>query len=267
MEKIKLKETDKVFIRDGNKKIGCGDVNNDGKLYFIDEINKEAFLLPEKYWQTPLILYHPCGGFNEGLIMVSLLGEIRLQYHHTFYDTAGLWGWIDLDGNEVIPPKYVYAMKFFNGRAIVCKGDWTVDKFGKYWCENEKWGVIDKQGNELMPCAYDEIFVIDDSERYMLCHEGGWENGQNIVFDIDAGKTILKCDFDFDNGYMFNDCYFENGNIIFCKHMPGEEKDYVSVYSTESDEWIYYDELVEEVEFNGETKIVVKKDDQEIIVY
>ena len=267
MKRVQIKETDYVIIRDGGENIGCGNINNDGKLYFINKDKGEAYLLPEKYWQTPLILYYPCGGYNEGLIMVSLLGEINLQYHHTFYNTAGIWGWLDLDGNEVIEPQYVYAMKFCDGQAIVCKGEWNIDEQGKYWCDNEKWGIIDKQGKELMPCAFDEIFFIDDTERYILCHEGGWENGHNAVFDMEAGKIILKCDFDFDNGYMFNECFFDNGNIVFCNHLPGEEKDYIYVYSTDENKWLYYEELVKEVEFNGETKIVVEKDGQEIIVY
>ena len=111
MEKIRLKETDNAYIRDGNRGgLGCGIVNNDGYLYLIDESKREAYRLPEKNKDTRLILYHPCGGYQDGLIMVSTLGEIDLRYHHDFYDTAGMWGWIDLEGNEVIPPQYVFAM-------------------------------------------------------------------------------------------------------------------------------------------------------------
>ena len=267
MDKIKLKESDNIFIRDGGDTIGCGNVNNDGKLYFINKEKGEAYILPEKYWQTPIIMYHPCGGYDDGLIMVSLLGKIRLQYHHTFGDTAGIWGWLDTEGNEVIPPQYVYAMTFDEGRAIVCKGEWSVDDEGHYWCDDEQWGIIDKQGNEVMPCAFDEIFFIDNTDRYVLCHEGGWKSGNNAIFDLEAGKIILKCDFDFDNGYMFNECFFDNGNIVFDEHIPGEAKNYVYVYSTQTKEWIYYRELVEEVELNGETRVVVNKDGHEIIVY
>ncbi len=174
MEKIKLTEDDNVSIRDGGKDgVGCGSVNNDGHLYFIHKKKGEAYRLPDKYKDTPIVLYHPCGGFNEGLIMVSLLGKIRLQYHHTFFDTAGMWGWIDMEGNEVIPPQYVFAMSFFDGRAVVCKGDWSIDENGRYWCENEQWGLIDKRGNEIVPCRFDELFEIDGTDSFMLCHEGG----------------------------------------------------------------------------------------------
>ena len=68
MEKILLKETDRAFIRDDNEDgIGCGSVNEDGHLYLIDNNKHEAYRLPDKYKDTPIILYHPCGGYQEGL--------------------------------------------------------------------------------------------------------------------------------------------------------------------------------------------------------
>ena len=268
MEKIILTENDKVFIFDGgNGGIGCGSINDNSELYFIDTNNGEAFRLPEKYRDTPIILYHPCGGFQECMIMVSLLGEIHLQYHHTFGDTAGIWGWINLDGNEVIPPQYVYAMSFFDGRAIVCKGDWEVDERERYWCNNEQWGIIDKTGKEIVPCIFDEIFDIDETNRYILCHIGGWESGHNCIFDIEAGVVLLDLDFDFDNGYMYNECFFANGCICFDKHIPGEGMDYIYVYSVSEKEWIAYNEKYVERELNGQKKVVVNKDGKDIIVF
>lgn len=268
MVKIRITQQDRIFIRDdGNDGIGCGSVNNDGFLYLIDTNKGEAMRLPEKYKDTPIILYHPCGGYQEGLIMVSLLGEIDLQYHHTFGDTAGIWGWLDLDGNEVITPQYVYAMSFFEGRAIVCKGDWEIDDRGRYWCENEKWGIIDRTGAEIVPCMFDEIFDIDGTDRFILCHEGGWEKGSNCIFDIECGEIIIKMDFDFDNGYMFNECFFTNDCICFDEHIPGEETDYIYIYSVNEKKWIAYREKYEERELNGKTKIVVNKDGQDIVVF
>ena len=268
MEKILLKETDRAFIRDDNEDgIGCGSVNEDGHLYLIDNNKHEAYRLPDKYKDTPIILYHPCGGYQEGLIMVSLLGEIDLQYHHTFADTAGLWGWIDTQGNEVIPPQYIYAMSFFNGRAIVCKGEWTVDQQGRYWCENENWGIIDKTGKEIVPCMFDEIFEIDGTDRYILCHKGGWKNGCNCIYDIESKSVILEMDFDFDNGYMFNECYYNEGCICFDEHEAGEETDYIYIYSPEKRNWVVYHEKYEQREFNGKTKIVVNKDGEDIIIF
>lgn len=268
MEKVKLFENDDVFIMDEHdKNIGCGHINNDGHLYFIDKTKREAIRLPEKYRDTPIILYHPCGGYQEGLIMVSLLGEVDLQYHHTFGDTAGMWGWIDLEGNEVIPPQYIYALSFDAGRAIVCKGEWSVNEKGEYWSDEENWGIIDTTGKEIVPCMFDEIFFIDETERYILCHKGGWKEGCNCIYDIEAGEVILEMDFDFDNGYMFNEVFFHDNCICFDEHEPGKEEDYIYIYSLSEKKWLQYHEKYENRELNGETKIVVNKDGHDIIVF
>lgn len=268
MKKIKLTETDRVFIRDGGENgIGCASINDDGFLYFVNINKGEAYRLPDKYKDTPIVLYHPCGGYQDGLIMVSLLGEIDLQYYHTFRDTAGMWGWIDLEGNEVIPPQFVYAMSFFEGKAIVCRGKWSVDDCGRYWCEDERWGVIDKNGKEVVPCMFDEIFDIDDTDRFMLCHIGGWKEGKNCIFDIQRQEIILEMDFDFDYGYMFNECFYRDGCIFFDEHEPGEETDYIYVYDTKERKWIVYHEEYEQREVNGQTKIVVNKASEDIIVF
>ena len=265
----KIKENDDVFIRDGGSDdgIGCGSINNDGHLYFIDTKKGEALRLPEKYKDTPIVLYHPCGGYQEGLIMVSLLGEIDLQYHHTFMDTAGIWGWIDLDGNEVIPPQYIFAMSFFNGRATVCKGSWSIDEHNRYSSDTEQWGIIDRTGKEIVPFMFDEIFDIEDTDRFILCHIGGWEKGNNCIYDIDDKKILVKLDFDFDNSYIFNHCFFSGGHICFDKHIPGEETDYMYAYSIKNSNWTAYHEKYEGRKLNGQTKIVVRKDGNDIIIF
>lgn len=104
MKKIKLTDKDNILILDGGEVKGCGSVNQDGFLYFIDMEEMTAIRLPEKYKDTPIYLYYPCGGYNEGLIMVSLLGDIDLKYYPQYYGTQGIWGWINIDGDEVIPP-------------------------------------------------------------------------------------------------------------------------------------------------------------------
>lgn len=268
LKKIKLSPEDRAFIRDGNDNgFGCGRINDDGHLYLIDKNNQEAYLLPDCYANTPLCLYPSCGGYNDGLIMVSLLGQLDLQYFHNRYAASGLWGWIDLEGHEVISPQYVYAMNFWNGRAVVCRGEWSVDGNGRYWCENEQWGMIDQQNKELVPCRYDELFEIDDTEQYVLCHKGGWENGGNCVYDIERQKEIVDLDFYFDSGYMFNSCFYADGRIFFDEHVPGGEIDYIYVYSIAEGKWIAHREPYTEREYHGQKKMVVQKDGKDIIVF
>lgn len=267
---IDLMDSDSVFIYDGNEKegVGCGRVNNDGHLYLIRLNEHKAYQLPDCYKDTPIILYHPCGGFQEGLIMVSLLGELNLRYHETFGDTAGMWGWLNEQGDIVIPPQYIFAMSFCNGHAIVCKGTWQVTKNGRYWADDEQWGVIDHSGNEVVPCRYDEIFEIDGSDSLFLCHKGGWEeNGKQCIFDSSTGTELMDLDFTFDDGYMFNECLFTGTHIVFIEHNPGEEEDFIYAYSIERKEWDAVKEKLPPRTLNEKTKIVVNKDGQDIIIF
>lgn len=50
------------------------------------------------------------------------------------------WGYVDKNGEEVIPCQYVYAWEFKDGLARAEKGD--------------KWGYIDKKGAEVIPFIY-----------------------------------------------------------------------------------------------------------------
>ena len=266
MEKIILKATDNVFIRDGGGEVGCGTINNDGHLYFIDKPNGVASRLPDKYKDTPMYLIPSCGGYQDGLIMVSLYGKLDLQYYHEFSGSAGMWGWIDLEGNEVIPPQYIYAYSFEDGEAIVCKGVWEIDDQNRYWCKNEKWGIINTKGEEIVPFMFDEIDRIENTEKYILCHEGGWKDGHYCVFDVLSGKNAFVLDFDFDNGYMFNECYFDNDHIIFDQHNAGEGTDYVYAYSLLENQWTAYKEIVEDPEYDKDSH-TVNVDGKDIIVY
>ena len=65
--------------------------------------------------------------FYEGLAEVQLNGQ---------------WGFINMEGEEVVPPKYDYVHHFHRGLA-------KVELNGQY-------GVVDKTGKELLPCVYNE---------------------------------------------------------------------------------------------------------------
>ena len=260
------------YDKDG---FGVGRIYNldpQNPYYLLDSNTMTATPLPHEYQDTPISVYPFLGGYSEGLVMVSKFGELDLQYHHNRYSCAGLWGWIDRNFNAVIEPKYVYAMNFVNGRAIVCKGDWDVkiseDGKEQYWCENEQWGVIDKNENEIVPCSFDEVYEIENTDRLYFVHEGGWKNGHYAVYDIDDNEIILVLDFDFDMGYMFNECFVnDNDVLVFDKHLPGEEKDLIYAYDLINKRYIAYEQPVEGRTFNGETKSVVNRDGEEIIVF
>lgn len=58
-------------------------------------------------------------------------------------DQNGLCGYVDLQGNTIVPCKYETAFPFSNGVGKVGKGD--------------KYGLVDVSGNEILPVKYDEI--------------------------------------------------------------------------------------------------------------
>ena len=274
---FKYRDGREVFVLqdyDQEESFAVGHINNldpANPLYLFDKENCIAKTIPVQYQDTPIICYPFCGGFSEGLLMVSTMGELDLQYHHNRSSCAGMWGWLDTDFNTVIEPKYVYAMNFWNGRAIVCKGEWaTVEKDGKlqYWCENEGWGVIDQQGQEIVPCQFDELYEIDGTDRLYLVHEGGWNDGHYAVFDVQEQKVILVLDFNFDLGYMFNECFVAEGDIlVFMDHLPGKGEDLIYAYDLHDKKFVVYAESYTERTLNGESKVVVNKDGQDIIVF
>ena len=259
------------YAEDG---FGVGYISNmDPKnpTYLLDKNTMTARVIPDEYQNTRIGIYPYYGGYSEGLVMVSKYGDLDLQYHHNRGSCAGLWGWLDKNLEVVIEPKYIYAMNFVDGRAIVCKGDWDViDDNGKeqYWCDNEKWGVIDQTEKEIVPCRFDELYEIENTNRLYFVHEGGWDDGHYAVFDVDVGDIILELDFDFDIGYMFNECFVADGDIlVFDNHLPGEGKDLIYAYDLIEKKYIAHGDPVEGRTYNGETKAVVNKDGEDIIIF
>ena len=130
--------------------------------------------------------------------------------------------------------------------------------------------MIDTEENEIVPCKYDEISAIDGTDRLYIVHEGGWESGHYSIYDIQEKKVILKMDFDYEPGYMFNECFVgEDDILIFDIHEPDEEKDLIYAYDLRKQEYLVHGEPMEGRTLNGETKIVVKNKDtgEDIIVF
>ena len=116
-----------------------------GNLYgFIDEEYENV--IPFKYYNA--------GPFKEGLAPVSNLPTKETDLDFAMrdldfpMDSVGLieegnYGFIDKNGELIIPFKYSYAGCFNEGLAMVKL--------------NGKYGFIDNLGNEIIPCKYDSI--------------------------------------------------------------------------------------------------------------
>ena len=185
------------------------------KWIFLDKNGKEhAF-----YRSNPLepnYEYKAVTNNVEGMFRVSYLGEIKLKYaDFENDDNAGLWGYADINGKEIIEPQYIYAFDFYNGLALVCRGEWDKEwvhkgkgyKYEQYWAKYEYWGMIDKMGKEMVPCVFEDLafFPLCEETKYLKAKkEGKWGIinyfGEWIV---DPAFEDIGCDIYNENIFVF----------------------------------------------------------------
>ena len=83
------------------------------------------------------------------------------QYDQIFRDNAALtcesctWGYVDTAGQVRIKPQYTFARDVVNEVGIV-------------QCDN-KWGVVNRFGKQVIPCQYDNISFLENTENKIIC--------------------------------------------------------------------------------------------------
>lgn len=82
----------------------------------------------------------------------------------------------------------------------------------------------------------------------------------NVQYQTEEHTTTVVKD-------MFNEMFVEEDNLIFVNHLPGEGTDLIYVYNLTSKSFIIHGEPYTERTLNGESKVVVNKDGQDIIVF
>lgn len=82
------------------------------------------------------------------------------QYDQLFQQNAALicqdceWGYIDTLGQVAVKPSYTFALDIVNQSGLVnCSG---------------KWGMINQLGQELIPCQYDYIEFLENTDNRMV---------------------------------------------------------------------------------------------------
>jgi len=83
--------------------------------------------------------------FSEGLAAVAV---------GAWQDTP--FGFIDMQGNEVIPLMFSNAGDFSQGFAMVRMGGWETAPDGSR-VDNSRWGFIDRAGNIVVPIEFYEV--------------------------------------------------------------------------------------------------------------
>lgn len=199
--------------------------------------------------------YVDIGYFSEDLCSVAAVSydHSDLSYHSDYYAKAGIWGYINKYGEEVIKPQYIYAFEFEGGIAIAAKGRWVKeceDKNGKplYRSEGERWGGIDYYGNPVIPFIFDEIRPFCDTTDCFIAHFGGWPDGTYGVIDRN-GKWIVAPQFE------DIDANWNNGLLVFSYYNTKISDDLYGLYDTSSkkvilepvygDIWINKDSTIE----------------------
>lgn len=117
---------------------GVAPARKNGKCCLVDEMSGDVVRQLE---------YDDVKDFSEGLAAVSKNGK---------------WGYIDVNGNELIPPAYDNAYGFHEGYAMVqlfsCDSDETHDSRTKTLLS----GFIDKDGNIAVPVEQCELSLQSD---------------------------------------------------------------------------------------------------------
>ena len=183
---------------------GFAKVKYNGKSFFIDKKGNEIFLVSKSSDQNYLKVLN----FHNGKCLVStkIFEKNDFVCQLKYDQLAGLLGVINEFGEEVVIPQYVFANDFRNGIAIVCKGKWQQDKFGKFYIENPIWGGINTELKEVIPFVYDEIKFFDNTNEVFIAHYGGWNDGHWGVIDQN-GKWVAQP--------IFEDIRFKFHNGLF----------------------------------------------------
>jgi len=130
--------------------------------------------------------------------------------------TAGNWGYIDIHGNIIVEPQYVYTAGFYNGggeRAIVAR---LIN--GKLY-----WGAIDRTGKEIIPCTYESLYTRwGDAFAYR-------QYGEELYGIMDLEGNIIA-----PPQFAFFEAYDEKHRLI----TVGEHEDALGVYSLDLEKMI-----------------------------
>jgi len=168
------------------------------RRFFIDKNGNE---LPCPLLDS-LKKYTAIGEYSEDTVRVSALSitAFDLADHNIYDGIAGLWGYVDKNGKEIVAPKYVYAYDFQDGIAVAAEGHWRKltykedkENAGLYRAEDVRWGLIDRSGKTVMPFSFDAILRFDGRTDIFATYQAK-DNGWRIV---DPSGKIL-CDTVFD---------------------------------------------------------------------
>lgn len=203
--------------------------------------------------------YQEFGHFLEGMCRVSVLklDYDDLEYFSDDNGVAGIWGFINENGDEIVKPQYIYAYDYDDGVAIVAKGEWIINQdTGRYYAEEEVWGGINSNGAEVIPCIYDGIKFYSGCSDYYIAHFGGWEDGAWGVIDR-SGSWAAEPVFD-DISYEYRD-----GLFAFYRSNSCDDESLMGIYDLRQKRVLFEPQFLD-VSFLADGDILVEVYDQRL---
>ena len=166
---------------------------------------EEADELAKKYWNGDGHYYGKYDWRDDfifnGLIKVKLDGKygfinkdgeeiIPCKYEDADNFPDGLvkvksaegWGFVNENGEEIISCKYEDADDFFDGLARVQS--------------KEGWGFVNKEGEEIIPCKYEDAYAFEGGLSLVKSKEG-------YGFINNDGEEIIPCKYEDAHGFLF----------------------------------------------------------------
>ncbi len=124
------------------------------------------------------------------------------------------WGYLNREGQVVIPAAYERAAVFSEGLAAVAEGQSPDGDFGRPVFSRALWGYIDRSGQPVIPCQFERVGAFSEGLAEVQDDSGLWG------YIDQTGETVIPCQFDyaapFSNGLALVTVYGrdENGDFL-----------------------------------------------------
>jgi hypothetical protein len=128
------------------------------------------------------LLLQACGGFAQ-----KEAGQTVARLEETLQPVVrdGKYGYINAKGEEVIPPRFDFAGRFFDDElALVRVGD--------------KWGYVNARGEEVIPPRFDEAVYLEDNGLIIV------KANDKFGYVNAKGEEVIPLRFDLAGGFAAN---------------------------------------------------------------